>query len=257
MKLFKYVLLSLVLSAGNLWAAQTSIIDQNDNGILLKFKAHPLSDVLDRIHKSTGIQITYPEDLRGVNISVSITAPDWPSAMKQLLDGYNVMSMWKSDLQRSRIKVLGGGATITSGYTEKANPLPRLKVNGSSMQPALEHGDEVQIDRDYFKKHSPEKGDMIALKFNTRDRLMVKRILAVPGDRVEFKSNQMLINGKALTMTRSATSSRVLALQLKRYGNRIPKNNYIVMGDNKRNSFDSGDFGLVSKQQLEGKVIMQ
>ncbi len=258
MKVLKYFLLSLVLSTVPVWAGPVGTIEQSESGILLKFQSHPMSDVLDRIHKATGIQITYPEDLRGVNISISVKAADWPAAIEELLDGYNFMSMWSSDLQNSRIKILGGGtAIVTASHDKSTHLLPMLKVNGTSMKPALEHGDEIRIDRDYFKNNSPQRNDLIALKFNTRERLMVKRILAIPGDRVEFKSNQMFINGKVFATTRSVRSSKILSLQIKRYGNRIPANNYIVMGDNRNNSFDSGDFGLISMPQLEGKVIKQ
>ncbi len=256
MGLLKYFLLCLVLSTVPVWAGPVGTIEQSESGILLKFQSHPVSDVLERIHKATGIQITYPEDLRSINISISVKAADWPSAMEELLDGYNVMSMWGSDLKSSRIKILGGGPTIvTASHTKHTHP--KLKVNGRSMKPALKHGDEIQVDRDYFKNHSPKRNDMVALKFNARERLMVKRILAVPGDHVEFRSNQMLINGKSFAIASSVSSSKILPLQLKRYGNRIPQNNYIVMGDNRSNSFDSGDFGLISMPQLEGKVIKQ
>jgi type IV secretory pathway protease TraF len=49
-------------------------------------------------------------------------------------------------------------------------------------------------------------------------------------------------------------SFKVLAMQLANFNNRIPKGQLIVMGDNSETSFDSGDFGVVSKRQLSGRV---
>ena len=46
----------------------------------------------------------------------------------------------------------------------------------------------------------------------------------------------------------------LLGIQLKNYGNVVPKNNVIVMGDNTSKSYDSGDFGMLSMSQISGHI---
>lgn len=134
-----------------------------------------------------------------------------------------------------------------------------LEVSGISMQPTLNPGDKVRLvtepDRPY------RQGDLVAVSFKTRERMMVKRIIALEGDEVHWRDGQVFVNGRPLVMDGwpedrriPERSWRVLGIQLKNYGNRVPKNNVIVMGDNTSKSYDSGDFGMLSMSQLSGHV---
>ncbi len=135
----------------------------------------------------------------------------------------------------------------------------RLQVQGESMSPTLHSGDEVGlqpvVDGTY------QAGDMVAIRFKTRERMLVKRIIALPGDRVERRQGHVFVNDRPLVMAGWTTervvperSWRVLGIQLRRYGHVVPDNTVIVMGDNAANSYDSGDFGLISLDQLQGRI---
>jgi signal peptidase I len=95
---------------------------------------------------------------------------------------------------------------------------------------------------------------MVALEFKSRENPIVKRVVAVEGDRVEVKDDILYVNGKEL---RSIDAERWASTvrQLERYGWRIPKNNIFVLGDNPRASRDSRRLGLISTSQVAGKVV--
>lgn len=135
-----------------------------------------------------------------------------------------------------------------------------LEVSGISMQPTLDPGDRVRLvtesDRPY------RQGDLVAVSFQTRERMMVKRIIALEGDEVHWRNERVFVNGRPLVMDGWPQGRRIperswklLGIQLKNYDNRVPKNNVIVMGDNTSKSYDSGDFGMLSMSQLSGHII--
>ena len=140
-----------------------------------------------------------------------------------------------------------------------SKPGDELIVSGISMQPTLDPGDKVrlitELDRPY------KKGDLVAVNFKTRERLMVKRIIALEGDEVKRIDDVVHVNGHPLAIPGWPADRRVadrqwklLGIQLKNYDNRVPGNNVIVMGDNTERSYDSGDFGMLSLSQIAGLV---
>jgi signal peptidase I len=134
-----------------------------------------------------------------------------------------------------------------------------LVVNGISMQPTLNPGDRVRLLQK--PEQTYKRGDLVAVNFQTRERLMVKRVIALEGDEVLWENEQVFVNGEPLVMEGWPETRRIpernwklLGIQLKNYGNVVPKNNVIVMGDNTRKSYDSGDFGMLSMSQISGRV---
>jgi len=139
----------------------------------------------------------------------------------------------------------GGGRTLT--------------VVGTSMAPTIQPGEQVRL-----LEQSPEeiaRGDLVAIRFQTRERLMVKRVIARAGDEVYLRDGRVFVNGAPLVMegwpeTRRVNERawKVLGIQLRNYDNRVPPNNVIVMGDNALRSYDSGDFGMLSLTQIAGRI---
>ncbi len=134
-----------------------------------------------------------------------------------------------------------------------------LTVAGLSMSPTLQPGEQVRLDE------SPEtelqRGELVAINFSTRERKMLKRIIALPGDSVEFIDGRLNLNGDWLATDWWPEDKRlairgykVLSIQLGRYDNTVPKNSLVVMGDNSDVSYDSGDYGMISMSQVAGRV---
>jgi signal peptidase I len=75
---------------------------------------------------------------------------------------------------------------------------------------------------------------------------LIKRMLAVPGDRIEFRGGEIFVNGKKSSYTDVGDVDRTLVLA---------ENQYFVVGDNSSYSTDSRSFGPVSGGDLQGIVI--
>lgn len=134
-----------------------------------------------------------------------------------------------------------------------------MTVSGNSMLPTLKPGDKVRLVRETGQNLT--SGDMVAIQMKTRNRMMVKRIIARAGDSVVIDNGYLVINGERLNTKwwpvnrRLAKKNyRLLVIQLSRYGNRVPNGNLIAMGDNTTNSYDSGDFGMLSMSQIMGRI---
>jgi len=135
----------------------------------------------------------------------------------------------------------------------------KYTVSGDSMLPTLKPGDKVKL-----LVRPPEqikRGALVAIKFSSRKRKMVKRLIAIAGDRVEIIQGQIKLNGTWLDTSWWPASRRLekrryklLAIQLSRYNHIIPTGSVVVMGDNIKRSFDSGKYGLVSVKQILGEI---
>jgi signal peptidase I len=152
--------------------------------------------------------------------------------------------------------------------------IQNFKVEGSSMQPTLEGGQYLlvnklvylRMDQDRlsrmmpfwsvnsgeqsFAVHPPRRGEVIVFHF-PRDpsRDFVKRVIGVPGDTVEIRNGVVLVNGQVmdepyLTSRDNSSLSRVT----------IGEGEYFVLGDNRRGSNDSRNWGTVPEANILGKV---
>ena len=126
------------------------------------------------------------------------------------------------------------------------------RVVGSSMAPTLQHGDVIRVETDYFTSRPLERGLIIAVRLRTRKTPMVKRMVAVAGDKVGVLGSQITVGETRYPLSRRG--AMLLARQLERYGSRVPPDHFIALGDNPAASFDSASFGLLSRRQLLGRV---
>ncbi len=124
----------------------------------------------------------------------------------------------------------------------------RFRIEGQSMEPNLHDGEYVLIDKVSYALHSPERGDVIVfLRPNERD--FIKRIIGIPGDTVEIRAGQVIVNGKVLDEpylnqpTRSDMPARM-----------VEAGRYFVLGDNRNNSSDSRSFGSIAAQDIVGRA---
>lgn len=126
-----------------------------------------------------------------------------------------------------------------------------VKVDGPSMEKTLYDGDILLLEK-YDKDY--ERFDVVVLKYNN-DKL-VKRVIGLPGDRVEYKHDTLYINGEEIE--ESFINEKTENFSLKELGyNVIPEGYYFVVGDNRNNSLDSRYIGLIKKDDIEGKVIFR
>ncbi len=138
---------------------------------------------------------------------------------------------------RSLAKVLGA-VLLFRAFVAQAYYIP-----SESMTPTLAVGDRIFVDRVSYRLRAPARGEVVVFDHPRQHGTdLVKRVVAVGGDRVEGKDGTVWVNGRA-----SGASSDFPALE-------VPADNLFVMGDNRDNSSDSRVWGLVPLGLVEGRA---
>jgi signal peptidase I len=126
-------------------------------------------------------------------------------------------------------------------------------IEKNSMQPTLDVGQRIIINKVVYNFHGPERGDIIIFhpptNPNQKTPPFIKRIIGLPGDIVEVKDGTVYINDSPLEEPYIKAPPRyTLPVQ------KIPENNYFVLGDNRNNSNDSHNDWTVPRQSIIGKA---
>jgi signal peptidase I len=122
-------------------------------------------------------------------------------------------------------------------------------VVGRSMEPNLQNGQRLVVSKVAYIFHQPSRGDVIVFHPPISMRTeYIKRIIGLPGDTVEVKDGGVIVNGKLLQEPYIASPPLYTFPAQK-----VPENEYFVMGDNRNNSNDSHNWGGVSRQSIVGK----
>ncbi len=125
-----------------------------------------------------------------------------------------------------------------------------VAVQGKSMYPNLEPKQILILEKinKNFKRF-----DVVVLKIGN-DKL-VKRIIALPGEHIKYVDDKLYINQK-IVKENFVKNTKTDDFDLTEFGyDKLPKNTYFVMGDNRGNSLDSRVFGPVEKKDFIGKTI--
>jgi signal peptidase I len=148
---------------------------------------------------------------------------------------------------------------VTAALVVRAFVLQQFAVSGHSMDTTLHNGDRVLVNKLSYRLHHPNRGDVVVLKTleGTGERDLIKRVIALPGETVEYKSCVLYINGKELVepyldpaiVTPSSCGGDQTKLT-------IPAEHVFVMGDNRGGSKDSRDIGPVEYQNLLGRAFV-
>ncbi|WP_414054080.1 signal peptidase I [Macrococcus equi] len=125
-------------------------------------------------------------------------------------------------------------------------------IEGHSMEPTLNDGDRVFVNQSIDIMIEPRIDDIFFFKLNNKE-VLVKRILATPGDYLKVSKGQLFINGRK-TRYKDNSMNLLLRDQTKDY-RIVPEDCYLVIGDNISISTDSRTFGCISRKQMLGKVI--
>lgn len=129
-------------------------------------------------------------------------------------------------------------------------------VDGNSMLPTLENGQMVAVNKLVYRMNSPRHGDVVVflkegVPGSIRDRIFIKRVIALPGDTVEIQDGKVILNGKPLEEDYiEVEADRGLAPQV------IQEETLFVMGDNRhpRASWDSREFGPIPMDTVLGRA---
>lgn len=127
----------------------------------------------------------------------------------------------------------------------------RVRVDGVSMQPTLEHGEFILVNKISYQWNEIERGDIVVFDFplNMEEEL-IKRVIGLAGDKVVVKNNQVFVNDQLL--------SEPYISQAPMYSGEwiVTEGNIFVLGDNRNNSNDSKDWGLLPIENVVGKAAV-
>lgn len=153
------------------------------------------------------------------------------------------------------VKVLATLAVLVVAVTFLIKP---TIVKNYSMSPTLEENDIILIYKDgLLKKNSPKKGDIIVFKsslktVNGSDKLLIKRVIALPGDNILINDGSVYLNESILEeeyLYYPYTDGEIILT--------VPSGKIFVMGDNRFKSLDSrdNDVGLVPLDEVLGRAF--
>jgi signal peptidase I len=135
-----------------------------------------------------------------------------------------------------------------------------FKIPSGSMLPTLQVGDHILVNKFLYYFTPIMRGDVIVFKFpqdETRD--FIKRIVGLPGETLEIRGKQVLINGTPLSEPYAVYSDGPLP----RVGDRdhlgplvIPPGKLFMMGDNRDHSMDSRVWGFLDMDKIKGKAFI-
>lgn len=125
----------------------------------------------------------------------------------------------------------------------------KVDVPSGSMEPTINIGDKFLVTRIYNFENI-KRGDIIVFQNNEKNKLMVKRLIGVPGDEIDIQGEKLYINGKGIEEDYVKYSDDYFGKF------KVPEDKYFFLGDNRSNSGDSRDWKepYIDKKDIKGKI---
>lgn len=153
-------------------------------------------------------------------------------------------------LRRALAVALTLAAALTLGLCARRYGVALTRVTGTSMNGTLLSGDLLLVTRwDYAGGSLPQRGDVVECRFPGRTDSYIKRVIGLPGERVEFRDGALYIDGEPVEEPYVSSPTGDYAAQL-------GDGEYLVLGDNRAESYDSRmpDMGAISAEDFLGRV---
>jgi len=171
-------------------------------------------------------------------------------------------------------------AALLAALLIKTFLLQAFYIPSDSMNPTLVQRDRVLVNKLSYHFHDVHRGDIVVFKRppgenDPKIKDLIKRVIGLPGDTIEGRNGQIVVDGRTLNepyvaknspMSDFPGPSREACTQV--FGScvqvangdwavKIPSGHYFVMGDNRGNSKDSRVFGPISKSLLVGRAFIR
>ncbi len=132
--------------------------------------------------------------------------------------------------------------------------LEAFYIPSESMNPTLEVGDRVFVNKFVYRFSEPDRGDIIVFRSaEGGNEDLIKRVVGLPGDNIEVRDGVLFVNGEhreELYLNKRFPDSES-------YGpTTVPPNHLFMMGDNRANSRDSRFFGPIPYENIEGEAFV-
>lgn len=132
-------------------------------------------------------------------------------------------------------------------------------IPSSSMEPTLEINDRLIVDKVRYHLINPRRGDIVVftppetvVKKENSQAPYIKRVIGLPGEKVEVKYGQVYINNLPLPENYIAEKPKYT------WGPEIvPLNSYLLLGDNRNHSYDGHYWGFLSRDRMIGRAVIR
>ena len=175
----------------------------------------------------------------------SVTSPAGPARKRGLLE-----RCYRSAVAEIVVLVL---LAFTLAMTTKTYVVEAYEIKGRSMVPTFDDGQRVVV----LKLFSDiQRGDIVI--FSSQDdpgKDLIKRVIALPGERIQIRKGLVRINGKVLK--EGYLEDKDYGLYDAEIDEEVGLGQIYVLGDNRDDSHDSRRFGSVSGESLKGKVVVR
>ena len=130
------------------------------------------------------------------------------------------------------------------------------KVDGSSMESTLEDGDDIIVEKFSYLTNEPERYDIIVFHQSDTENY-IKRVIALPGERIQITEGKIYINDRAIFDAHGNTKMKDGGIAEKPI--KLGEDEYFVLGDNRNASKDSRDkaVGVIKREQIIGKAWLR
>jgi len=144
-------------------------------------------------------------------------------------------------------------AAVAGGWWLRGNVLGSYQVESSSMEPTLCDGDRVLVDM-RVGGGDLKRDDIVVVTPPGDRRLVVKRVVGLPGDRLAIRDALLFVNGRRVDEPYVDHKS----IDALFYGPKVvPDRQVWVLGDNRAVSIDSRDYDGVPFSSVHGRVLMR
>lgn len=135
-------------------------------------------------------------------------------------------------------------------------------VRGDSMYDTLCDGEVLLLSKINYRFGDIDRFDVVVIRDKNKEYI-IKRVIGLPGDNIEYRDDVLYINGEAYTkkftddVTEDFTLEDICKINDIDCHEKIPEGMYLVLGDNRDVSADSRIKGLIGKEQIIGKAVFR
>ena len=126
-----------------------------------------------------------------------------------------------------------------------------VMVSGDSMVPTLKNKEVLLLNKINYAINDIKRFDVVVIELNNKE--IIKRVIGLPGETVEYRDNTLYIDGHELANDYDFDTED-FDLESICNCDEIPKDKYLVLGDNRKVSADSRIIGLIDKKDIKGSV---
>lgn len=149
-----------------------------------------------------------------------------------------------------RSTAIRSGALVVAAVVVFGWILLPIRLSGISMRPTYEDGSLNFANRAVYWLRAPARGDVVAIRMAGPHVVYVKRIVGMPGERLEIVAGIVMIDGAPLVEPSVARRAAWTLAPVE-----IGPDEYFVIGDNRSMAIENHDLGRVNRERIIGKLL--